>query len=183
MKQFIALFAFALVVNAYDNIEARTQWLQFKAQHGKSYKNLVEETTRFQVFQENLKQIEQHNAKYEAGLSTWKMGVTQFADQTPEEFVESLKTNRPTTGEIKIKKSVPHKDFIVIDDEIDWRKQGAVSPVKNTGVCGCTNSVAAASIIIITHRQNPKQPYSFPFSGRWTRNPMVPEIRRHGIVQ
>ena len=62
------------------------QFAQFKAEHGKVYTSAKEEGTRFAIFKDNLRKIEEHN---QAGHS-WQLGVTQFADLT--KYVDS---NRP----------------------------------------------------------------------------------------
>ena len=54
------------------------QFTKFKADHGKIYNSAKEEGTRFAIFKDNLRKIEEHN---QAGHS-WQLGITQFADLT-----------------------------------------------------------------------------------------------------
>ncbi|XP_018566899.1 protein CTLA-2-alpha-like isoform X4 [Anoplophora glabripennis] len=61
------------------------KWTSFKNEHGKSYE-AEEEAKRFAIFQENVKKIEEHNKKYDAGEVTYKQGINNFSDLTPEEF-------------------------------------------------------------------------------------------------
>lgn len=113
----------------------KEQWTSFKKQHGKSYKSIQEEKLRMIIFSETMKTIEEHNAKYEAGLSTYYLEMNQYADMLPEE-VTQLGYN--TTGEMKQEPSftfLPPAN-VEIAESIDWRESGAVTPVKNQGSCG-----------------------------------------------
>merc|ERR1712142_1090798 len=62
---------------------AKLQFAQFKEQFGKVYKTRTEHQMRFDIFQANLKKIEEHN---KSGAS-WKKGINQFSDLT--EMIES----------------------------------------------------------------------------------------------
>ncbi|KAJ8922401.1 hypothetical protein NQ315_004346 [Exocentrus adspersus] len=72
-------------------------WINFKTEHGKSYE-AEEEAKRFSIFQENLKKIEEHNKRYEAGEVTYKQGINKFADLTPEEFKQFVGGYKPNKG-------------------------------------------------------------------------------------
>nr|CAI5832853.1 unnamed protein product [Callosobruchus analis] len=81
-----ALIFLSLVVVAMAGLSAEEQWKNFKSTNGKKYDNPEEEQKRFQIFQDNLKKIEEHNKKYEAGETSWQMGINQFADLTADEM-------------------------------------------------------------------------------------------------
>ncbi|CAH1100335.1 unnamed protein product [Psylliodes chrysocephalus] len=128
---FIAILATVSALGVHE------QWTHFKNNHGKLYRNSVEETYRFSVFQANLREIEEHNVKFEQGLSTFRMGMNQFGDLTTEEFLERQKRSKmnkpPTYGtfenfEVEFDGDVPAK--------FDWREKGAVTEVKDQGQCG-----------------------------------------------
>ena len=55
----------------------------FETKFSKSYVSEAEREYRFQVFADNLEQIQRNNLKG----NSWTEGVTQFADLTQEEFV------------------------------------------------------------------------------------------------
>jgi bacterioferritin (cytochrome b1) len=59
-------------------------WKSYKDQHSKVYES-EEDATRFEIFKETLKKIEEHNAKYARKETTFKMGLNQMSDWTPEE--------------------------------------------------------------------------------------------------
>ena len=58
------------------SIDPREEFKRFKVNHAKKYASSEEEETRFNVFSNNLKKIEEHNSQ---GHS-WRMGITKFAD-------------------------------------------------------------------------------------------------------
>ncbi|XP_028143896.1 cathepsin L-like proteinase [Diabrotica virgifera virgifera] len=131
MKLFILA---ALIVATSANLGAFEKWTSFKATHNKSY-SLVEDKLRFAVFQENLKKIEEHNAKYENGEETYYLAVNQFADWSSAEFKALLNSqiiNRPELSFIETYEADPN---VELASSVDWRNK-AVLGVKNQGSCG-----------------------------------------------
>jgi len=131
-----ALLLSVLVVSAVVFEEEQyeflfTKWVQ---QHKKSY-DADEFFYRFNVFKSNLDKIHQHN---QHGGKSWKMSMNQFGDMTADEFIAShTGYNRINMGVFRGKnapKSVkgPH----AVPDSVDWRNEGAVTPVKDQGQCG-----------------------------------------------
>jgi len=122
----------AAVAFAGQSDYAKLQFAQFKEQYGKIYKTRSEHQMRFDIFQANLKKIEEHN---KSGAS-WKKGINQFSDLTEAEFeaiyVGGYKRLPIPAGNFTIK-SKPAKD---LPAEVDWRKQGVITDVKNQGQCG-----------------------------------------------
>jgi len=112
--------------------DAQTQFVAFVADYGKSYANAAEIARRFAVFETNLRLIAEHNR----GNHSWTMGVTQFSDLTSEEFVDQAL--RP------IGTLTPLTASPVPDVDVDWRKLGAVTPVKNQGASGAAPAFAVA---------------------------------------
>merc|ERR1712244_151885 len=111
---------------------AKLQFAQFREQYGKVYKTRTEHQMRFDIFQANLKKIEEHN---KSGAS-WKKGINQFSDLTEAEFQAMYLggyKRLPTPAGNFTTASKPAKD---LPAEVDWRKQGVVTDVKNQGQCG-----------------------------------------------
>lgn len=57
----------------------------FKKTYEKEYDS-DEEKKRFKCFEDNVKKITDHNEKYDAGQSTFRMGLNKFADYTSDEL-------------------------------------------------------------------------------------------------
>ncbi|XP_056644279.1 cathepsin L-like proteinase [Diorhabda sublineata] len=132
MRLYILLVNLIVITSASNDYE---QWEQFKIKFSRNF-SLTEEEFRFEIFQNNLRKIEEHNVKYEKGEVSYFLKVTDFADWTSEEYRSMLQTQQsmePKVNPIGTFKS--EYDFIR-PDSIDWREKGAVLDVKQQGNCG-----------------------------------------------
>lgn len=113
-------------------------WEKFKKSHGKNYLSAEHEQERFGIFEQNIELIEKHNNEYSMGLHSYTLGVNPFTDWTLEEFKEHMlgtkynKTHRGLSSGLFVR--LPRT--VQVPDEADWRKEGAVTEVKNQGQCG-----------------------------------------------
>jgi C1A family cysteine protease len=108
---------------------------EFKAQYHKSY-STDEEQTRFQIFKNNLKFIEDENAQGKP----YTLAVNEFADQSPDEFRSTRFGLKPPASKT-LWKGLPHLGThnytgAPLAKSMDWVPKGAVTPVKNQGQCG-----------------------------------------------
>nr|ABS32280.1 cathepsin L protease inhibitor 2 [Diaprepes abbreviatus] len=62
------------------------EWEKFKTGFNRNYDSSDEEAKRFNIFQQNLQSIREHNEKFERGETTFTQGINQFTDLTKEEF-------------------------------------------------------------------------------------------------
>ncbi|KAF4075341.1 hypothetical protein AMELA_G00233390 [Ameiurus melas] len=100
------------------------------SEHNKQY-GLEEYYQRLQVFTENKKKIDTHNA----GNHKFRMGLNQFSDMTFAEFKKFYLLKEPQ--ECNATKGNHVRGAGLYPDSIDWRKKGNyVSEVKNQGACG-----------------------------------------------
>ncbi|KAJ6832038.1 senescence-specific cysteine protease SAG39-like [Iris pallida] len=121
--------------------ERHEQWM---ARHGQVYKDEAEKDRRFEIFKTNVELIESFNA----GNQKFKLGANQFADLLNEEFNEVCSGYRPplmTT--VTAAKGFMYANVTDTPSSMDWRANGAVTPVKHQGHCGsCWAFSAVASI-------------------------------------
>ncbi|XP_010540378.1 PREDICTED: probable cysteine protease RD21B [Tarenaya hassleriana] len=104
-------------------------WL---VKHGKFYNALGEKDRRFEIFKENLRFIDEHNAK---NLS-YRLGLTRFADLTNEEYRSMYLGAKPHKRTLRTSDRYQPRVSDALPDSVDWRKEGAVSDVKDQGSCG-----------------------------------------------
>lgn len=120
----------------------------FQVTHKKQYENPTEEKYRMQIFMENSHTISKHNQLYGEGLVTFKMGVNKYADMLPYEFVQIMNGyNRTGTSAFNGTRTtfIPPAN-IQLPDSFDWRKEGAVTDIKDQGACGSCWSFSAVNI-------------------------------------
>ena len=117
-----------------DETVLAEKYKQWMVQHGRSYAMKEEENMRLQIFKNNLDYIENFN---NMGNQTYKLSINEFADLTNEEFLSHYAGYNifPSTVSSKTKR-FKYENLTNIPDSMDWRKKGAVTQIKNQGVCG-----------------------------------------------
>ncbi|KAA8524261.1 hypothetical protein F0562_010684 [Nyssa sinensis] len=118
--------------------ERHQQWM---ARYGRVYKDADEMEKRFTIFKENVEHIESFN---KAMNKPYKLGVNEFADLTNEEFIASRNRFKshvcsPATTSFK------YENVTTVPSTMDWRKKGAVTPIKDQGQCGCCWAFSAVA--------------------------------------
>lgn len=113
-----------------DDISAKAEFASFMKKFGKKYE-MADLFNKFNTFKANSKTIKEHNAK---NLS-WTMAHNQFSDMTPEEFKAMQGFKKPLT------KANSNTVYVapaseVLADSVDWVEKGAVTPIKDQGMCG-----------------------------------------------
>merc|ERR1712060_645269 len=96
------------------------------------YSTKSEHDKRFEIFKTNMDKITEHNK----GHHSWKMGITQFSDMTPEEFKSYVSCGSLNHKPSKTVFDAPKDKNKTVASSIDWVPKGAVTPVKNQGQCG-----------------------------------------------
>lgn len=110
----------------------KTAFVGWMDKHAKSYEAIDTLTQRFQVWTTSLAQVDTHNAR-EVGYT---LGMTEFADMTPEEFSDTYLMS--TTGAQDCSATKGNHELAAKDLplSVDWRTKNVVSPVKSQGKCG-----------------------------------------------
>jgi cathepsin L len=143
MKLLVVLLA-ALIgtvysVSFYDTV--LEEWEAWKLFHQKNYSSQMEEKFRMKIFMENKAKIARHNQKAHRGETTYFLKMNHFGDQLNHEVISRMNGYRMDLKKSGKGKKLLGATFITpanvnIPDEIDWRTQGAVTPIKDQGQCG-----------------------------------------------
>ncbi|XP_062003528.1 cysteine proteinase mucunain-like [Rosa rugosa] len=117
--------------------EVRELYQHWLVKHQKVYNGIGEEETRFQIFKDNLKFVDEHNAENRS----YKVGLNAFADLTNQEYRAKFLGTRSDPKRRIMKAKKPSLRYAVRPDDklpesVDWRALGAVNPIKNQGSCG-----------------------------------------------
>ncbi|KAL5559083.1 hypothetical protein UlMin_035294 [Ulmus minor] len=111
--------------------EVMAMYEEWIVKHGKNYNALGEKEKRFEIFKDNLRYIDDHNSQN----LPYKLGLNRFADLTNEEY-RSKYLGTKASGKKKISNRYAPRVGESLPDSVDWRKEGAVAPVKDQGGCG-----------------------------------------------
>lgn len=129
----LLLLAAGLVI-ANAAIPETMSWEEWKGHFNKGYESQNLHNKRRDGFNANVRMIQAHNERADAGKETYRLGVNQFTDLSRQEWADTYlsKTGPPQN----IEKDYADLSDVEAPDSVDWRTKGAVTPVKNQGQCG-----------------------------------------------
>lgn len=103
-----------------------------------------------QIFSSNVDKIEKFNSE----VHSYKMGVTEFADLTQDEFKEKYLSNVDAPN-IKLSKQLSIKvKNGDLPDRLDWREAGIMSPVEHQHECGSCWTFSSLEVLQAVHALN-----------------------------
>lgn len=125
------------------------KWSAFKAKHGKVYA-AHEEDARKATFLEHSRFIDEHNERFRQGLETFELSHNKLSDLTMEEIAATRLGVLASQPDIVLVNASWHvtPDNFEVPASLDWRTQGAVSPVKDQDQCLGCYAFAVVSMII-----------------------------------
>ncbi|XP_073154179.1 senescence-specific cysteine protease SAG12-like [Henckelia pumila] len=132
------------VIPEADIRERHAQWMD---QYGRKYKDDAEKQSRLVIFKSNVEYIDFIN---NAGKKQYKLSVNQFADMTNEEFKKTYMAYRSlNSAKSPSTTAFRYENFTDIPPSIDWRKKGAVTPIRDE-TCGAWTFPAVDTVEGIT---------------------------------
>ncbi|XP_039132518.1 probable cysteine protease RD21B [Dioscorea cayenensis subsp. rotundata] len=133
---FLSVFFISCSSSTRSEYEMKLLYEGWLVEHHKNYNDLFEKDKRYEIFKDNLKYIDEHNA----GNHTYQLGLNLFADLTVDEYQNNDLGFNPLskmnmTYKVSSRYMLDKGEELKLPNSVDWREKGAVTHVKNQGKC------------------------------------------------
>ncbi|XP_026319315.1 cathepsin L [Hyposmocoma kahamanoa] len=137
----LTLVAAAQAVSFFDLV--REEWQAFKMEHNKTYESELEDKFRLKIYAENKHKIAKHNQRFKQGLVSFRLKQNKYGDLLHHEFVHIMNGFNRTSHKLAGVRGQAQRGAtylapagVALPAEVDWRRKGAVTDVKDQGKCG-----------------------------------------------
>ena len=111
------------------------EWETWKMTHVKKYESHIEEKFRLKIFMENKAKVERHNRRAQQGKHTYFLQINKYGDLLHYEFRTMLngykQRTKNQTRKYEAGTFIRNAHVDRLPAKVDWRKLGAVTPVKD----------------------------------------------------
>ncbi|KAI4876596.1 hypothetical protein NFI96_034275 [Prochilodus magdalenae] len=134
MRVLLATAALVVVAGAASVSLEDLEFHVWKLKFGKSYGSVEEESRRKMIWLDNLKLVLEHNLLADQGIKSYRLGMNQFADMDNQEYqarfsgcMGPLNVTKTRSATVDLRQA----EKTDLPTEVDWRRAGYVTPVKN----------------------------------------------------
>ncbi|XP_028293259.1 cathepsin L1-like isoform X2 [Gouania willdenowi] len=149
MKLLLVCAAVLVLASNPSSSNEDAEFDAWKLKFEKSYNSTSEENMRKQIWLANREMVLEHNIMADQGNMSYHLGLTVFADMENEEYIQVMlqgiqrpvqttqtsQTTQTALSDVQCTNSIitiPN----CVNDTVDWRDEGYVTPVKDQQQCG-----------------------------------------------
>uniref|UniRef100_H3CKZ4 Cathepsin K n=1 Tax=Tetraodon nigroviridis TaxID=99883 RepID=H3CKZ4_TETNG len=124
-----------------------SQWSQWKLTHRREYGSQNEEAIRRAVWEKNMHVVEAHNQEAALGMHSYELAMNHLGDMTSEEVLEKMTGLLVPMVDQRNATMALNGSVQRLPRNLDYRKKGAVTAVKDQGACGSCWAFSSAGAL------------------------------------